>query len=299
MQAKATICRPLSSLGRILFDDKLLGTDDTNSTYSFLFKGTMYAIILPKLAFWIQLLYVSVIQSVFVVITSSIVYWTMVKPTLKQKQRNIIQNYLVGYGCVIPLILIYPIFIVQLFGIRNKIIRFVFAVVPIASLFRCTEAMYGYIPAGLDVTFKKYFIYNWIPLEIQIDPNTKKLVKITRSYVVKNLMQFIFLFFKVSILLSLLASRDFSPFQKPTGFSFLSTFHLGRILNNAIAGILFEQVLSVLASSNSLLFAFVTRVQIVELMKSAMFSSTSPVSRRIIMSEFLISLSIDFFYYVV
>lgn len=140
--------------------------------------------------------------------------------------------------------------------------------------------MYGYIPAGLDVTFKKYFIYNWIPLEIEIDPNTKELVKITRSYVFQNFMQFIFLFFKVSILLSFLASTDFSPFQKPTAFSFSSTFHPGRILNNAIAGILFEQVLSVLASSNSLLFAFVTRVQIVELMKSAMFSSTSPVSRR-------------------
>ena len=82
---------------------------------------------------------VSLIQSVFVAITSGVIYWTMIKPSEQQKSSNKIQNFLVGYGFVIPLCLIYPRFIIQFFGIRNKVIRFAFTAVPIASLFRCAE----------------------------------------------------------------------------------------------------------------------------------------------------------------
>ena len=145
-------------------------------------------------------------------------------------------------------------------------------------IFLFGKAMYGFLPSGLDTSFKKYFIYNLIPLEIDIDPKTKDLVKITRSYVIQNILQFLLGFAKVSILLSVLSSRDFIPFQVPSSFTLVTAFHPGRIMNHAIAGILFEQVLSVFAAGLSLLFAFLTGVQIVELMKSAMFSSKSPVS---------------------
>mmetsp|Transcript_15356 Transcript_15356/g.21889 ORF Transcript_15356/g.21889 Transcript_15356/m.21889 type:complete len:325 (-) Transcript_15356:484-1458(-) len=266
----------LSSFDGILFGDKLLEEDDLIAAFSFDCWGTTYLVFPPKLAFWNQLLFVSLIQSVFVAITSGVIYWTMIKPSEQQKSSNKIQNFLVGYGFVIPLCLIYPRFIIQFFGIRNKVIRFAFTAVPIASLFRCAEAMYGFLPPGLDTSFKKYFIYNLIPLEIDIDPKTKSLVKITRSYIIRNILQFLFGFAKVSILLSLLSSRDFIPFQVPSTFTLVTAFHPGRIMNHAIAGILFEQVLSAFAAGLSLLFAFLTGVQIVELMKSAMFSSKSP-----------------------
>jgi hypothetical protein len=138
--------------------------------------------------------------------------------------------------------------------------------------------MYGFHPIGVDTSFQTYFIYSLIPMEIKIDPKTKNPVKVTLSYVMSKSSQFLIGFLKVSALISVLSPSDYSPFSAPSSFTLASAFHPARLLNHLVGGILLEQLLSTFAAGLSIFFTVLTRVQIDDLMKSAMFTSISPVS---------------------
>jgi hypothetical protein len=138
--------------------------------------------------------------------------------------------------------------------------------------------MYGFHPVGVDSSFRIYFVYSLIPLEIKIDPKEPDKVKTTLAYVMRKSYQFLIGFLRVSALLSLLSPGDYSPFSAPSSFTLASAFHPGRLMNHFIGGILLEQVLSVFAAGLSIFFASLTGIQIVDLMKGAMFTSMSPVS---------------------
>jgi len=197
----------------------------------------------------------------------------MIKPIHQLSRPKI---YLIGYGVIIPFCLAYPRYMAHLFDIRNKVIRFAFSAVPVSTLFRCAEAMYGFHPVGVDSSFQIYFIYSLIPLEIEIDPKEPGKVKTTLAYVMRKSSQFFIAFLRVSALLSLLSPGDYSPFSAPSSFTFASAFHPGRLMNHFIGGILLEQVLSVFAAGLSIFFASLTGIQIVDLMNGAMFTSMSP-----------------------
>jgi hypothetical protein len=145
--------------------------------------------------------------------------------------------------------------------------------------------MYGFHPVGVDSSFRFYFIYSLIPLEIKIDNQKPDKVKATLAYVLGKSSQFLTGFLTVSALLSLLSPGDYSPFAAPSSFTLASAFHPGRLMNHFIGGILLEQVLSVFAAGLSIFFAALTRIQIVDLMNGAMFTSMSPVSNMVPQAE--------------
>jgi len=138
--------------------------------------------------------------------------------------------------------------------------------------------MYGFYPPGVESSFKTYFFYSLIPLEVNIDSKTNQPVKATSEYLASTFSAFLVGFVKMSILLSTLVPYDYSPFNAPSTFTLSNAFHPGRLANNMVGAVLFQQCLSTFAPGIALMSVVLTGFQLLDLMKNPMFTATSPVS---------------------
>jgi len=275
---------------RCVFLDKLDAMDaigERKPVFQFDLFDETYAVLPPKWNFWIQLTVINFVQIFFVLINSTLVYHLVIERCASKKRiYPTFQGMIVGYGIVLPICIYYPRYIYHLLNIHNVVIRFALAAVPIAGLFRCTEAIYGFAPDSTTITFKTYFFYWLAPVEHEIRQDSKNKstsmpVAATLPYFIETAHAFLIGFLKMSLLFSLLSPFHFRIFATPSNngevWKINDYVGIGNLINNFLVAVLFQQALATFGPGLSLIASSLTGIRYRELMMNPMFTATSPV----------------------
>ena len=115
------------------------------------YKNVKLGIVMPSIEFWIAMLVVVFIGSLFNLILAVISYNFIVVPRKRQQRLQnkkdggkeshdgIITPYIFGFGIIMPLATMYPYYCIRFFGVKNKLLKFFFGVQSITTFFRCSE----------------------------------------------------------------------------------------------------------------------------------------------------------------
>ena len=114
-------------------------------------------IVMASLEFWIALVVVMLIGSIFNIFVAVLSYRFIVLPRRCQDRRNYKKDgqdtandhrtgsmtpYLFGFGVIMPLASMYPYLCIPLFGVKNKMLKFFFGVQSLTTFFRCSEGTF-------------------------------------------------------------------------------------------------------------------------------------------------------------
>ena len=154
--------------------------------------------------------------------------------------------YLVGYGFVLPLIIISPFVLLDWFPVSNM--AFLLCLVGGTAsliLFRCVEAMHGTLPKFAQTSLPSFMLYYASALQFKIDESTGQAVPVTRQELMHKIVHFASNFVRTSLLYSLLMPVGYKLFEP----SILSTtspwdmYHWTNIANNFLMACLTSLVL--------------------------------------------------------
>ena len=217
-----------------LFTNKL-DKDTRTPVYTFSLPGldASFGILGGTLGWWIQLATFLLMQSAVRVLLACIIYKYIIQ------KRGTTTAFLVGYGFILPFVVVMPFYVIPLLDIRNMCLMFSIASTPTFVFFNCLEAMYGTSPPVVEKDLMTYCIYYSSPVPFVIDHKTEKLVKTTRSEILAKAKDYMINVLLTSMFFSVLLPMVYAPFPSPreTGQSVSSIYdllHLGHLLNNYI-----------------------------------------------------------------
>lgn len=260
--------------------------DPSNRIPSFTIKLTdsTLGLFLPSAAFWVQLLLVLIMSQIFVSAIAYIVYHVII-PNRGGKTTTALPS-LIGFGIVIPLCLIFPYWIMKILKIRNLLLRFsACAFLPITSMFHCTEAMFGFSPHSVEMSFKNYLLYYISPAELVFDEKTHKVVAPSRADIMSEVRSFVSWIFITGASQSVLCHVQYLPFENHANAItvpllglelFHGVFDWKLILNNFTSTFLLSIYLSTFFSSLRLVAVVLLRAKTCAGMNNPMLMSTSP-----------------------
>jgi hypothetical protein len=229
-----------------LFTNKL-DKDTSTPFYTFSVPGIdgSFGILGSPLPFWVQLATFLLTQSAVRVLLACIVYKYIIQ------KRGTTTAFLVGYGFVLPLVVILPFVLIPLLDIRNMVLQISIASTPIFVFFNCLEAMYGTSPPVVEKNVVMYCIYYSSPVPFCIDHKTEELVKATRSEIQKKSRDYMINVVLTSLFFSVLLPVAYSPFPssreaggQPVS-SIYNLLHWGHLLNNYIVACTFVSISTV------------------------------------------------------
>jgi len=222
----ATLPERLQLFLQSLFEDDML-VEDRPVAYSFQVPllpigggggGTM-DVLLPKLDFWQQLIYLLIIQVIFLLAFAVVIHQCIIVPYRDEKGNKInstsVFPYLLGYGILIPIVLQLPYPIITYLKLRNHVLRMSLAVLPSNVTFRCIEAMHGTSPSpAVEESLQNYLTYYSVLIDYVWNDKTRKRERITPKQFASLMGQMGMHFCGVSIMLSWLLNceQKFKPF---------------------------------------------------------------------------------------
>lgn len=172
-------------------------------------------------------------QSIVRVFLACIVYKFIIQ------RRGTLMAYLVGYGFVLPFVILLPFYVIPLLGIRNVCLMIAISSTPIFVTFNCLEAMYGTSPPIVERDLWTYCIYYSSPIPFLISDKTQQVIKASKEEITSKAKACFLNIVLTSLLLSVLIPFAYEPFSSPRQIgqpldSFLDVFHTGHLLNNYI-----------------------------------------------------------------
>lgn len=242
--------------------------------------GNRFGLLAPRIEFWLALITSLIIGSIFSALVSCIVYHFIVVPRKNSEKQNIqsMTPFIVGFGIIMPLCIASPYYGLRYFSIKCKIIKFFAGVSQITSFFRCSEAMFGFLPSNVDDSLKKLIVYNALPVEIKFDSNGTALG--SKWYDVKYyLASWVKYIVILGIYSSILQSYDYQPYPNKEGpalkdINILNGFGYNQLMNNLLATVMFQIYLTTFGLGLNFL-ASLLGFQLIPFMLNPMFESSS------------------------
>jgi len=176
-----------------------------------------------------------------------------------------------------PLCVIYPYYGIHFLLIKNKVIKFLFGIASLTTAFRCSEAVFGFLPTHVDESLWNVIVYNAFPVECKFDkvgaiPSTWANV----GYYVRN--------FGVSccalgLYCSFLVMSDYKLYPTEEGpklgdVSLYNALNWHQLANNFSIAILFQIYLTTFSYAINAVTSLVGLTQI-PMMLNPIFESTS------------------------
>lgn len=185
--------------------------------------------------------------------------------------------FLIGFGIIMPLCSIFPFYANRYFCIKNKIIKFLNGVAQLTTFFRCSEAMFGFLPSGVDSSLTNLIIYNAFPVEIKFESGPIKSTWANVRYYFVNWVKSIFV---LGLYSSVLDSYNHEPYPSEEGpalrdVDIFAGFSPRQLVNNFSVAILFQVYLSSFGFGLNFLTSLCGATQI-PMMLNPIFESTSP-----------------------
>lgn len=244
--------------------------------------GNQFGLLVPRLEFWIALPMTMLLGAVFSSCMSCIMYKFIVLPRRKNKNQKNEQNveymtpFLVGFGVVMPLCALCPYYLLRYFHIKNKTIKFLNGTAQLTTFFRCSEAMFGFLPEHVDESLTNLIIYNSVAVEITF--NKSGPVKTTWATVSHNVLNLIKYIFILGIYSSILLAYDYQPNSEGATLldvSLLHGFTHHQLINNMLYAVMFQIVLTTFGHGIEFLTSL-CGLQQIPLMLNPIFESSSP-----------------------
>ena len=151
------------------------------------------------------------------VICAAIVYHLIIP------HRGTLGAYLIGWGCLIPVVLWLPFQMLEDWDIQNHILKMCVTPLPMIVVFRTIEAMYDTSPPVVESSWANYLIYYTTTIHFIWDPRTKTRVQVDPRTLWRNFLRVAYYFHWLSLSLSILRHFDYTPFSSPV---VLDDFHL-------------------------------------------------------------------------
>jgi len=222
-------------------------------------------------AFWLQAFAWFMVQAVINVTVAVIIYTFIVK------QQGSVSSFLVGYGCICPLLVFIPFRIIEALDLRNITFMLCAAgATPSLLLFRCLEAMHGTLPSFANQSLWNFILYYASTLQFVFDPKTEKPLPLTRGELASRAVSFVSLFVQTTLLYSLLLPYNYSPLPSREIQGLLDLFYWGNLGNNYLMAYLTGIALESGTTGLGILTSLVSGMRTMEINHSPLTKSTSP-----------------------
>ena len=168
-----------SWIGHNLLYSEVLESDQRLPCLTFTIAGYgTYGLLAPSLQFWLALGTCLVLGAIYSAILSCVMYKFIILPRKLHSQSSSSKSneyhststsLLIGFGVIMPLCVIYPYYGIHFLLIKNKVIKFLFGIASLTTAFRCSEAVFGFLPTHVDDSLWNVIVYNAFPVECKFD----------------------------------------------------------------------------------------------------------------------------------
>jgi len=272
-----------------LFAEKLI-IDDRLPFFSFTLSdalgGKSFGILMPKSAFYVQLIIMLTIQTIIAAIMAIVIYQFIILPQRGAKATTTtglnVSSLLIGFGAILPMTFYEPIWIIDYLRIQSTSMKTTIMALPLNLSLQCLEAMFGGTPEGPKKNIAHYIIYGSCLTGSKFDSTTQKPLRVTRSSFCSVLKEFSFSMAVTCVLTSLLDSSNFAPFETKATVGFdhsydlTDLFSVGHLMNNFAMALLVSITLSLSTIGVGFFYNICYRVQTVKVVHNPMFTSKSP-----------------------
>ncbi|KAL7571077.1 hypothetical protein ACA910_003790 [Epithemia clementina (nom. ined.)] len=251
-------------------------TEDTRTPIvQFSFHGSSYGLYLLSIPMWIELVCFIVANASLAALFSIVLYFVVVRnPSTKLA-------YLTGFGLFLPFWIFAPKVLCSFCDLQNKIFSFCVCVVtPNVSIFRITEAIFGFTPEYAKKSLSSFALYFASPMYLVYDKKSDKFLKVGWTKVLWHLQRFVGFLIFTGLLQSLFTLSSFFPsYGQGTPSNW---YHISEIFNpvmwksSILYAILFQFYLATFGEGLSFVTTLITRRQVVAMMNNPIFGSNSP-----------------------
>lgn len=208
-----------------------------------------FSVYAPNVELWKQLLISGFLQTLIQIAAAFFIYEGIVK------RRGSVFSFIVGWGVFIPASLFLPVFLVDTFDMRNKVLCLGSSTASSVIFFRCIEAMYGTSPNFVELSLSNYCSYYGSMAPFVWSSKTKKIERLSVMQIVRLFMERLSMVFALSLALSILIHYDYKPFEDKVGLTSFSLtpdlLSLGNIFNSYLYMLLFFCALNNLFELNA------------------------------------------------
>ena len=221
------------------------------------------------LGFWIITFLLLCCQSAVNTVVALITYEYLLPTTTRHKQNH----FLIGYGIVVPTLILGPLVICQYWQPPNiALMLTLLGAIPVVLTLRVIEAMHGKLPDYCQQDRKMLCLYFSSTLLLLVHDGIP--VPFTRKIFLQKIGHFISVFVQTSLILSLLQATDYQVF--PTHHSSWNLLHWGNLGNTFLLASLTSLVLDGGATGLGILTSCVTGYTLDTFSESPLTKSTSP-----------------------
>eukprot|EP00573_Skeletonema_grethae_P002317 CAMPEP_0201687430 /NCGR_PEP_ID=MMETSP0578-20130828/1500_1 /ASSEMBLY_ACC=CAM_ASM_000663 /TAXON_ID=267565 /ORGANISM="Skeletonema grethea, Strain CCMP 1804" /LENGTH=436 /DNA_ID=CAMNT_0048171587 /DNA_START=55 /DNA_END=1365 /DNA_ORIENTATION=+ len=270
-------------MGNNILYSEALASDQRVPSITFSIAGSRYGLLAPSLQFWLALGTCLLLGAIYSTILSCIMYQFIILPRKKKKKHDhdasssTTTSLLVGFGFIVPLCVIYPYYGIHFFLIKNKVIKFLFGIASLTTAFRCSEAIFGFLPLHVENSLWNVIVYNAFPVECKFDKQGA--IKSTWANVCSYIRNFGASCCVLGMYCSLLVLYDYKLYPTEEGpelrdVSLYNALNWHQLANNFSIAILFQMYLTTFSYAINAVTSLFGLVQI-PMMLNPIFESTS------------------------
>lgn len=261
-----------------------------------------YDILFLSMWNWLEIAAICILEATLGGLFGAILYAFVVQPrklrrlsqatattTTKQQQQSkpthhpmpTVSDCLWVFGIVVPFWIFAPNPVMNALGIHNQIIRFcVGTITPTLSMFRATQALFGFDPLSQNNSTMGAFAFQYgSPLLIQTDPTTGQWKRATWSSTGRKFLHSRSMLFVTGLFHSCFYCFDFFPafhIPRPQGYYTIQHVTLEQCKDNFLFGILVMLYLTTFCEGLAFLTMLLTGYETQPVMRNPIFASSCP-----------------------
>lgn len=221
--------------------------------------------------FWLQSFLLLCFQSVINMSVAVLVYVFIVK------RQGELQKYLIGYGIICPLLLVLPVYLINLLELKNIAFMLCLAgAMPNLLLLRVMGSIHSTLPSYASETLGSFVLYYSSTLQYKFDAKSGSPLPLNRRAFLAKFYQFLSVLLQSSLLYSLLLPFNYMIFPRRDSKSLTDLYYVGNILNSFLMASLTSLVIEGGATGLGLLTSIVSGMQLVDFSDSPLTKSVSP-----------------------
>ena len=264
--------------------------DTRSHLFEYVHDGAIYRVYFLDTVMWMELLFWIIAAALFASAVAVVIYAYVLKnrpPQTRKKSWSPSCACFMTFGILVPMWILLPVTMADVFGIQNKIFRFSFCMItPTTGLFRSIEAYFGFAPEFSAGSLSAYVVYFACPLRLLHDGQTNRSIKATNRQKLRYLSLFTVYCFLTGGFQSLFAllegmptlgSSDSDLREHAEAWYYLNRlFSMRQIFNNLCYAILLQLYLCTFSEGFQLVTALITGCSPEPMMLNPLFESTSP-----------------------
>jgi hypothetical protein len=230
----ALACQAVGRLAASVFADKL-ESDSRLPFFIFslpLFVGKEFGIVGVVFQFWFQMFCLSFLHMLINMLTAYLAY----KFILKKKQSA--TALLVGFGIIIPLLVYLPFRMIEVFDLRNPVLKLSAVSGPALHIFRCLETLYDTVPSFATKSLSSFMWYFGATVEFNVDAGTQQVTRTSNQEIRSKCATLVVLFLQCVALYTMLVPYNYKLFPQRQITRVSDVFFWGNLCNNYMMGAL-------------------------------------------------------------